>query len=418
MVNRRIVAALVLGLVLGTGFVLFATDGPLTPFDNLRGRTDENGYLLVSSAAAGATAGPLTPMANIRTRTDENGYLRVALAGAGVLDTLSLTAASNQIIFDSDGAATGTLSWTPSTSSKTITLPNLTGHVPLQSAAQTVVGTVLFPFVYGGNAANEDLTLEGTSHATKTTSYVVLQPTAGNVGVNITAPDAPLHIGTTSAGTSLSLHANGSGANLNLIKVDNTGGISYFGANNSAGNGITGGLAYSSIVGSGGATSLQLITNSAAKMTIESGGNIGMGTTSPDALLDLSKLALTTTSTDGLVLQNETAALVGTQVQISPRIRLRGYGWDADDVVSRSVSFFTEALPVAGNTVSGTWKLGFIDPVSAALTYPFNVTSAGVIQPLGGYDAVDGTDGLTQTCAAAVVALTIKNGLVTAVTCP
>lgn len=46
----------------------------------------------------------------------------------------------------------------------------------------------------GGVAANEDLTLEGTAHATKTTSYVILQPTAGNVGIGTTTPTAVLQI--------------------------------------------------------------------------------------------------------------------------------------------------------------------------------------------------------------------------------
>lgn len=48
--------------------------------------------------------------------------------------------------------------------------------------------------VYGGNAANDDLTLEGTSHATKTSSYVVLQPTSGNVGIGTTTPGKSLDI--------------------------------------------------------------------------------------------------------------------------------------------------------------------------------------------------------------------------------
>jgi len=42
--------------------------------------------------------------------------------------------------------------------------------------------------LYGNDGANEDLTLEGTSHATKTTSYVILQPTGGNVGIGTTTP--------------------------------------------------------------------------------------------------------------------------------------------------------------------------------------------------------------------------------------
>ena len=57
-----------------------------------------------------------------------------------------------------------------------------------------VGGSILSPLVYGSSAANGDLTLEGTSSATKTTSYVLLQPTTGNVGIGTTAPASPLHV--------------------------------------------------------------------------------------------------------------------------------------------------------------------------------------------------------------------------------
>ncbi len=50
--------------------------------------------------------------------------------------------------------------------------------------------------VYGGTAANEDLTLNGTSHATKTTSYVNIQPSGGFVGVGTSAPGCLLDVGT------------------------------------------------------------------------------------------------------------------------------------------------------------------------------------------------------------------------------
>ena len=48
--------------------------------------------------------------------------------------------------------------------------------------------------LYGGTAANEDITIHGTSNATRTTSYVLLQPTAGNVGIGTTAPTYKLDI--------------------------------------------------------------------------------------------------------------------------------------------------------------------------------------------------------------------------------
>lgn len=111
---------------------------------------------------------------------------------------------------------------------------------------------------------------------------------------------------------------------------------------------------------------------------------------------------LVTTSTDGVVVQDTTAATVGVPVQISPRVRLSGRGWDVDDAVSRTVSFFTEALPVSGNTVSGTWKLGFIDPVAATITYPLTVSSAGAVTPLSTITTAAGTT--------AIAPLIVTNG--------
>ncbi len=48
--------------------------------------------------------------------------------------------------------------------------------------------------VYGSTADNGDLTLEGTSSGTKTSSYIILQPTAGNVGIGTTTPGYLLEV--------------------------------------------------------------------------------------------------------------------------------------------------------------------------------------------------------------------------------
>ncbi len=61
-----------------------------------------------------------------------------------------------------------------------------TGADPIWSAAPTIGTSVTVPTVYGSSAENGDITIEGTSHATKTTSNVVLQPTEGNVGIGTT----------------------------------------------------------------------------------------------------------------------------------------------------------------------------------------------------------------------------------------
>jgi len=48
--------------------------------------------------------------------------------------------------------------------------------------------------LYGGTGANDDITIHGTSDATRTTSYVLLQPTAGYVGIGKTAPEYELDV--------------------------------------------------------------------------------------------------------------------------------------------------------------------------------------------------------------------------------
>lgn len=77
-----LVASLLLGVGAATVTFHAFTDGPLTPLFNIRGRTDENGYLRVSIGTAGLTDGALTPLSALRGRTDENGYLRVSISGS------------------------------------------------------------------------------------------------------------------------------------------------------------------------------------------------------------------------------------------------------------------------------------------------------------------------------------------------
>jgi hypothetical protein len=54
--------------------------------------------------------------------------------------------------------------------------------------------------VRGGTAANDDLILEGTTHATRTSSYLKLQPNGGRVGIGTTTPTAQLMISSPVAG--------------------------------------------------------------------------------------------------------------------------------------------------------------------------------------------------------------------------
>ena len=95
--------------------------------------------------------------------------------------------------------------------------------------------------------------------------------------------------------------------------------------------------------------------------------------------LTAAQTALGTTSTDGLIAQNSTAAAAGAQ-QISPRMRWRGFGWKTNaTAASQSVDWFSELLPVQGAAApTGLWRLGE-SIAGGAATYPLQVGSDGAL---------------------------------------
>ena len=58
----------------------------------------------------------------------------------------------------------------------------------------TISGSAIVPLISGSSAANGDITINGTTSATKTTSFVILQDTGGFVGIGATAPNAKLEV--------------------------------------------------------------------------------------------------------------------------------------------------------------------------------------------------------------------------------
>jgi hypothetical protein len=90
------------------------------------------------------------------------------------------------------------------------------------------------------------------------------------------------------------------------------------------------------------------------------------------------KNALGTTSTDGQVITNNTLAVIGTTVQMSPRVRLSGSAWDTDDAVSRTSDWIIENLPATDNTVFSTLRFGH-SLAGGSFTYPFGFRNNGSI---------------------------------------
>jgi len=99
---------------------------------------------------------------------------------------------------------------------------------------------------------------------------------SGNLGIGTSSPGAKLNI----SGSSNTLLINGSATAANFARFTSTGGDGALGLESStAGTICTGSSAYATLLYTIGATSLQLGTNSNVRATLDSSGNLLVGTT-------------------------------------------------------------------------------------------------------------------------------------------
>jgi hypothetical protein len=108
-------------------------------------------------------------------------------------------AANNGFILTS-GNGFGIAAGTSNTSAADVMLSRIsTGVMALgNGTVGDFSGTLDVAAINGSTAANGVLTLQGTTNATRTTSYLNLQPNGGNVGIGTTTPTSTLTLGSTS----------------------------------------------------------------------------------------------------------------------------------------------------------------------------------------------------------------------------
>lgn len=127
-------------------------------------------------------------------------------------------------------------------------------------------------------------------------------------------------------------------------------------------------------VGSSAAGTVNLVSGGTSRLSVSA------SLATFDVPVTINKLALATTSTRGLLVQNTTAATALATVQISPRTEWLGTAWDT--AASESVAFFAETLPATAATPTGIFQIGYSLNGGAA-TYPLSLTSAGALSVLG-----------------------------------
>lgn len=96
---------------------------------------------------------------------------------------------------------------------------------------------------------------------------------------------------------------------------------------------------------------------------------------------------ITTTSTDGLVIANNTASVSGTTLQNSPRLRFTGSVWNTTSVAAANqFDWKQEARGVSGTTPTSSlfWSSSLVTGTTPSFTDQLQLTSAGqLIAPLG-----------------------------------
>jgi hypothetical protein len=125
------------------------------------------------------------------------------------------------------------------------------------------------PAVNGGTAANDDITIQGTSHATRTTSYVLLQPVGGNVGIGTASPDFRLRV---RGGSADQLALDNDGSQYTEMDFYNNGVVkAAFYWDNTNGR-----LVYGAV----GTATVAFRSNGIDRLTIDTAGLVGVNKTS------------------------------------------------------------------------------------------------------------------------------------------
>ena len=173
----------------------------------------------------------------------------------------------------------------------------------------------------------------------------------GNLGIGTSSPVAKLDVRAAAGGIYLN---STTGTNQVALQTNNSGGDFYFGIDNSVGNNFNTGTAYAGVLWRSGANPICFVNNSTERMRLDSSGNLGIGTSSPGAKLDVTGTGLVSSFGSNTVAETYIQVKNGTSALYLGGASAYNYVYSTASI---PLTFWTNGNEVGRFSADGTFRV-------------------------------------------------------------